>query len=63
MEQTKVNYGGTFLEIARQVARKLEFVWCPCCGDRTDQTYERDEGIFEVYRCERCHGLHYIAVR
>lgn len=50
---------------ARGTQKKSEPIWayCPTCWIRTEQTFERDEGKFEVYRCMSCGTLHRIAVR
>ena len=37
--------------------------YCTHCWDRTMQLFVRDEGKFEVYKCETCGNYHKIAVR
>jgi len=37
--------------------------YCQVCMDRTLQLFLRDEGKFEVYKCETCGVCHQYAVR
>lgn len=66
-EAIKENLGGTFLEIARrtQAQRRGLVIWtyCPTCWTQTHQNYVRDEGRYEVYKCDTCNCEHTIAVR
>lgn len=39
------------------------FSYCCFCWYATDQVFIRDEGIYEVYKCEQCQHEHRIAVR
>jgi len=38
-------------------------LYCMVCCIATDQIFVQDDGVYEVYRCERCGNQHRIAVR
>ena len=37
--------------------------YCPHCWNRQEQRFIRDDGIYEVYRCENCKEENRKAVR
>lgn len=39
------------------------WAYCTICWSRTYQVFVRDEGVYEVYRCDTCGQEHRIAVR
>jgi len=39
------------------------WAYCPTCWTQTEQTFEKEEGIYEYYRCTNCKQLHKVAVR
>ena len=50
-------------ELSTQEADLILHIFCPLCGETTQQVYIRDLGIYEEYLCQRCGMLHRVAVR